>query len=73
MIVVEIAVVLATLSSMERPVKHEHVDFNVLRQGFKEYGHGQKFLVPILYLAQKLAKSAVVSDTMRQARAMPSL
>ena len=35
-------VVLVTLTSMERPVKHKHVNINVLHQGFKDYGPVQK-------------------------------
>ena len=48
LIVVGTAAVLVTLSSTERPFHHEHVNLNVLRQGFKDYGHDQKVLVSIL-------------------------
>ena len=73
LIVVEMAAVLVTLSSMERPVKHEHVDFNVLRHSFKDYGHSQKVLVSILSRVSKLDRSTVVSDAMHQERAIMSL
>ena len=67
------AAVLVTLSLMKIPVKHEHVDFNVLRQGFKEYGHGPMFLMSILSCASKLARSTFVSYATLQACAMTSL
>ena len=47
-IFIGMAAVLVTLSSMERLVKHKHVNFNVLNQGFKDCGNGQKVLVYIL-------------------------
>ena len=49
---------LVTLSSMERPVKHAHFNFSVLRQGFKKYSHDQKVLVSILSLARKIFSRA---------------
>ena len=67
------AAVVVTLSLMKSPVKHEHVDFNVLRQGFKQYGHGPMVLMSILSCASKIARSTFVSDATLQACAMTSL
>ena len=58
LIVVAMAAVLVMLSSMERPVKHEHFNFSVLRQGFKNYSRNQKFLVSILSLARQILSRA---------------
>ena len=72
-IIVGMAAVLVTLSSMDRPVKHKHFNFSVLRKGFKKYSHDQRVLVHILSCASKLARSMVVSDATCQACAMTSL
>ena len=48
------AAVLVMISYMERPVKHEHFNFSVLRQGFKNYSHNQKVIVFILSLARQI-------------------
>ena len=78
-IVVGKSTVLVTLSSTERPVKHEQFNFSLSRQGFKTYSPDQNFLLSILSLtcqilfltrqilsrSSKLSRSTVVSDATR--------
>ena len=58
LIFVGMAAVLLTLSSIERPYKHENFNVSVLRQGFKNYSHYKRFscLSSLLKVKSSLAK-----------------